>query len=484
MKKLLSILLVICLAALTLCACGESGNDKKSEGSQTASQADDKGTSKAASTFSYKLKATKLKSLNIKGDEFTYDNVGIIYKSGDNYGLVSPDGANDTGAKFYQLKQLTYDNSYYALGVTSKPAASEQNYIGLYNSKGEQLIPEQYASIDFINDRYVKVVKVDKETKNKDDALVYSTNRLISISPSDEDILYSGTWYVFDLEKGDLVKGVSGTKPYYISAKGGYLIYKNDDGKELKRDGNGKEVTDERQILNDGGYYFSNSDGSQTVYDAEDNKLFTLSKSDGLVSDVKDGYYKVSKYDDGNSSYYVVDKTGKAVTKEFSDSLYLLDGGLMSVNDQIYTIKGEKVLDFGSTANIEKTFKDASYVKDGDKYAVIDTAGNVLCREDSSDVEKSGFCAYKKGDSENSFYCFKTQKFSVKGKYFGDWLCTKTTDGKSTLYDLRSGDPLIEGDYDLYEVMMDNENGVYYIAAFNDYYKAKGQFDIFEVKAE
>lgn len=127
----------------------------------------------------------------------------MYYKSENSkFGITTFDGKNDTGAKytFCSPKQ-----NYFEVATSEDidfSNTSSLNCFGLVDATGKQIIPNEYAAIKIINERYVQVSKVTQPAQNEDEALVfYSKDMFVVVgSPSENDLLYKGTWSVYDLQ--------------------------------------------------------------------------------------------------------------------------------------------------------------------------------------------------------------------------------------------------------------------------------------------
>ncbi len=109
--------------------------------------------------------------------EFT--GSGYIYQISGKYGVVSLDGSKDTGAKYAAAKEVdgSYSNKGYIAVRELSGDNKNVNTCGLVDKNGNEVLPCKYAGIEMLNDRYAKVITADKETKDKDAALIYYTSR-------------------------------------------------------------------------------------------------------------------------------------------------------------------------------------------------------------------------------------------------------------------------------------------------------------------
>ena len=107
--------------------------------------------------------------------------------------------------------------------VSDASDISGLNCAGLVDATGKELLPQQYAAIDVLNDRFAHVSQVTHAVESKDDALVYYSNEPFSFMPDEDDTFFGGTWSIVDLTTVKPVPGATGTKPYTRSAKGNFV---------------------------------------------------------------------------------------------------------------------------------------------------------------------------------------------------------------------------------------------------------------------
>jgi len=293
MKKIIALLLALMMLATALTACGDA-KDKdsektdettaatagKDEGKTEDEEEEEDEKSEKPGVLPEKLTATKVGSFDVDY-LWSVDECGIRYQDeNDVFGTLTLDGKKNSGAKWTDCRTTGIDYEYYAVTTSTNTEYDEiadLNCYGLANAEGELLIPEKYASFDVLNERYVRVYEVTEQAEGKDDALVYMSNSDWSFLPDEDDAYFKGNWYVYDIEAGGLVDGVSGTKPYYVFARGDVIEYYDDNYDTQYVDANGKEWKHTWFIEEDLGIYGINDEekGEATVYDKDGKKLFT-----------------------------------------------------------------------------------------------------------------------------------------------------------------------------------------------------------------
>ena len=486
MKKLLSILLCLLMAVSVLTvftACGSTDNggndqndgydydndsDGKNEGVSTepvvekeeVAIIDEKG-----SALPEALAAEKI-SFAAYGNIMVFDG-GYIYGKDEKIGIASFDGKSDTGAKYASAKG---EGKYFIVAETEVKAdladLNTLNAFGLVDVTGRVIVPNQYASVSVLNERYVKVCEVLEKTDNKDEALVFMSNSSsVSIFPDNDDYYFNGTWYIYDIVTGNKVEGATGNKAVNPRVKNNIISFTNDEGKEIVINERGEALPENATVMSDGSYTFEGK-----VYGNDGKEMFTL-KKDGYepYNTTEDGrYYIASKMTSDGSYYAVMDKEGRLVSAEFRKSIYVY-GNLIENQDKLYNFKGEQAIEneidyvtYNNAAGIELYI-----IEKGEVITVLDGAFNVVYQGEMAD----GMRAYKSYgvigqtvDKVDSGYCYKTGDFTVSGYPCG-YLLVKG--GKYPAYDLNeviTGTTLISGCRDYTVKILD---GTVYAVAKN-----------------
>ena len=245
----------------------DAGADKKEEDKAEQKPAEESSEAEATATLEG-LKAAKIGRVNVTSDKVEFTEGGIIYQGPDGkYGVVSLDGAKDTGPVYASAREATYQTVI----VTEKEFGGDAlNTSGLIGSDGSLLVPAKYANIEVLNERYARVFTADKETSKEDNAVVFENDGSFYSTAVSGCKMYSGKWEVYDLQKKELVKNVSGTSAkHYVVAKGQFILYYDAKERQVTCDAKGVEVTDGKQIFDNGSYIFE-MNGKSTVYSADE----------------------------------------------------------------------------------------------------------------------------------------------------------------------------------------------------------------------
>lgn len=493
MKKILALLLAL-LMLLSLAACGDSKSDDEEKDGKT-SQSDeiendededdeketkknkkdknkdkdkDKSEKKDDGKTATKLTAKKFATYDNEEAYYYFEDGGVYYEVDDKYGIMSLDGKKDTGAKFAYVD----DEGMYFQVLKKVPGNTleDLNSVTLMDGNGKDLIDETYASYEVLSERFVKVVEITKSVENKDEALLYyNEDGGISFGPSEGDALYGGNWYIYDLETGEKVPGASGTKPYSASAYGDILKITPDTGYSKYINADGEEIPEDNNAVFDNGTYSIIEDETGAVYDAYGEKIFSFSTDD--YDDVRfvNGYYVGSKYDNGASTYFFLDENGKKIGREYDKTPYVY-GNFVHAGDKVYNLDGEVIYEGADYIYVDEITLDYCMVHSEEEYVLIDREGNELGSVEKNseeiDVNSSYLLAYTQKNEKDYYFCIEDGDFTIQGVAVYDFLVKKLEDdGTDKLYDVISGETLLEG-YDYYSCS--NINGEVYVFAENE----------------
>lgn len=486
MKQKLKIGAIVLTIVFALSGC--SATSQLSGDSQTAEKSENGNDQlQVANEFKSNLSAKKVGNVNIDSDSVEITQSGIIYKDvNDNYGVLSLDGKNDTGAKYTYADETSGDAHGYISVYVKDSDENNVNCCGLVDSNGKEILETKYGFISILSERYAKVITADGETTDEDKALFYSTNRLISLAPDSEDTMYSGEWQIYDLKNNKFIKNVSGSLPYNITVNGSFIKFVNDEKTEVTVDEDGNEVSEGTEILDNGSYIIENK-GNAQVYSTEGEKLFEYSTAEYSIRNSREDYYLACSENGDSYQYFLVDNSGKAVSSKFSSQIYSVYTDFLTCDDKIYNFDGEEVVEGEySSLYFDNVYQDAYYVKNDNSYVIFDKKGNVLYKDDNSEnggISHSDFSAYKKKDNYTyQFYNFTDNDFTIEGNYLSDWLVSQESNNAKNVVETRSGNTIIEN-YDHYTAVKDSVNRILYVFAYNivDGSSSSGNFDVYTV---
>ena len=436
----------------------------------------------ASETMATDLKLDKIGSIDKKyiycsyGSAFSYEDYDT-----EKYGIITFDGKSDTGAIYTTCKEI---GNYFQV-TTADPAtiidAASLNCVGIVDATGKEIIPMEYASFSEINDRFLRCCKVTEQTTNKDEALVYYTDDIFSLTASDDDILFKGVWYIFDLAAGQFIEGISATNSYSIYEYGNIIEYVNDADEQIAINAKGEVIPKDADIYDNSTYSL---DG--TVYDENGNKIFSFDEN-GFDPYTADGeYYFASCYKDGTTKYAIMDSTGKIISAEF-DKSPSIEGSLLEVDNKLCKFDGTVVFDATPASdniypsiNYESTFGGAYFIKNDKTYTLIEANGTVLYQGTEDDTYSfdpyTNFTISKKTDDSQLYYSVADKDFTIKGSVIGPWLFeVGNSSDNYDLLDSLTGKTILKDYYD-YDFIKNSGN--YYLIAE----KVEGGYDVYSVK--
>ncbi len=400
-----------------------------------------------------------------KGDlNFTSDY--IFVKSGDEMKLTDEKGKEIKDASGLKISSK---EGYYILTKKGNPVSQSS----LVSREGKVVIPYGPAVIDRLNERFWSVSYAIKETKNKDEAMIYSTDNSFSITPSDEDTLYTGKMNVYDVITGKEVPGVEITSPKArISALGDSLLVKDEKGNAKIYDKDGKVLEEDASKFNiTGGFFTASVNGTTVVYDSSLKRLFETNFYVSGVGESDEYLY----YKDDDQKAILMDKAGKQLIKSKKDGYF----GETSLRSDTDKLEDKDILVFSDTSKddttegliksdgteLSKSIYTAIYYLgngyfDGSRressetvHDVMDSKGKIL-GEKLENFSASDMIAYKEGKESGTkkYYVYdkKDYKLELKGANsiaFGLLKVYDDKSGKYGLYDVISGDQVLDYEY-------------------------------------
>lgn len=495
--RLFSLVLALLMILAMLAGCGSKGNEKPNNdvtptgnNEQVQNTEGEKNDSNEVNNneqlqgpyeaFPVGLKAEKIGSIE-RDSVNTNSGVALTYRDENGkYGIMSLDGKKDTGAKYTVCDPI---ESYFQVSdadMTTFTDAASLNCIGVVDASGNEIIPMKYASVNKINERYIRVCEVTEQTENKDEALVYYTDKMFSITASDDDTFFKGKWYVYDMIAGKMLEGVTGTKPYNIYSNGDFIQYVTDAEEKITINHKGEKLPEDADLFENGMYALIENNAG-VVYDSEGNKLFDYALDGFVPTDSEEEYILASKYDNDVRKYVLLDATGKIVTGEFTDipDVY---GELIHSGEKVYNFKGETIIEGTyKFVNFDEQIGQAWFLRNDKDYTLIKKDGTVLYQGSEDDVTSfdpySYFYIKKKVDDKSMYYSLADKDFTLEGSSFAPWLVQVTK--PNYIYDIAdfiSGKTIISG-YERYSYVAIPGSCIYVYAL-----KADGGLDIYTVK--
>lgn len=373
---------------------------------------------------------------NIKVDDdneicFTHEG-SIYYKKSGLYGVMSLDGKSDTGAVYTYLEE-SYGSvnreSYPYYVVSDRKEGNDVaslNIKGLIDIRGNEIIPQKYAIISVLNEKYANAFALVEPTD------WISSGKYFKIN----GIYYRADVYTYDLATGQIVfvnKCVAdeyGNRDFITDACGNFLVFDNSGHAETV---DGKVLPQGATLFVNGSYAYNG-----VVYDTNGKKIFEYSKNDYVPVEMISDYieYRLNRVDkiadyyfaqttqDG-TGYLLLDTSGNAVSDILPGKPQLILGELLFIDGEIYNFKGKKIIS-GKFTNVyyEEEVGDCwvlinAITEDDTQFTYIDNKGNVIYKctvNDNSNVQVSPFYPYIVYDTEKKkTFCFADKDFTISG---------------------------------------------------------------------
>lgn len=470
MKKILAFLLALAMCSLVAC---DISLPLKTDDST------DKTIETAVDTDFALEKIGELTEENLQ-----YANNGFYLKDeSGKYAIISIDGKNRTDFKYTKVESVQYD--FYQVATAAGMDVNNINSLnayGIVDKNAKEILPAEYALVKPLSERFIYVAKVTAATELKDECLIYySADSIVSnvfTGSEDDDLRFKGTWQIYDVEKKQMVKGVTGTKPSNTEAYGSFIKYTNDAGETVCVDDKGNEW--DSSTVSSNGSYRKEKDDNITYYSSAGEELITVKKDDYNSVSVKENFLIASKnLDDGKIKYFVLDMQGNVISAEFEKNITVYDH-IIECDDYIYDYDGNKILDKKYTTiefdEITKKYYFLSNLSDDGELTIIDKDGNVVYtasykNNDGIKASSSNFLFYKEiATNEFKYYSYKSKDFKYeKVSPVGTWMVSVPNDDEQTrkLINVLTDEELLDG-YKNYHCVVDYDNTVYVYAKAAD----------------
>lgn len=460
-KRIIAMLLTTALI-LGLAACSAGNKEDEVENNNVVN-----------GTFTDFLIAEKIGTIN--RDSFVVNNGGLTYSENGLYGVISYEGLYDTGAIF---SYVSAERNYFEVRENNPVSVNDVACINsayLIDGRGNLVVPGAHAAYDVLNERYVFAATVTKFTNNKDNAIVMGNADLNSFitttAPiSEGDVMYEGTWCIYDITTGAVVPGAQGNARTEVSANGELIRITNPVSYEYV------EINFKGELIPEGAFTFENGtfrvDGEEigAVYAADGTKIFEYDVNDYVPFAAYGKYYAASKIKDGASVFAILTENGEILSEGYTHSPVVYSN-IVHCGDKIYNLQGENIIDGTYTSVTEdKMFGKNWFINVGDEYTMIDEYGNVFYSDKEGDgkiIWYPDFVAEKHKEDGYYFYSYKDNDYTIYtnyGRCFAPWIVkTSNDDFLYNLVDTMTGETLLEGYEDYSSIAYDSY--AYYVYA-------------------
>lgn len=505
MKKIIALLLAL-LTLLSLCACNSDGKEEKSDNEKVNSE-----TAQAQTDSNVIIDTPapdeenepEIDSMVQTPPQNDYGNDKVqkigsmerrsfVYNENKKQGIISLDGKFDTGAIYYDV---TLNSSGYYYARTKEYDSPENldviNSINLVDPHGKTLITG-FMDYSKVSDRFIAAAKAIEVVEGNGEYDYFLSGAWFALSASEGDIKYNADFYIFDLETNSFITSLKyDDSPNSGNFYGDFITYKDASGSSKILNANGYTVPDGAVLLYDtsDAYYKSETGVTGTVYDSQNNALFSYNKgTDYVPYGFTNGYFKARN--PNGSRHVLLDKTGRVVSAEFSVSsgasltsfdvygnVILFRTNATDSKDQIYNFSGgiiaesANVLSCHDQNNFDKPLYYSFRSTKGD-LIIVSTAGEILFEvhgDTSYDRDLDNRVSKKLGE-DYYYFNLKDKQFNIKAQdtTAAPYLAVaETADGLLNIIDTTTGDVIIKG-YSYYSYKTDgtdiyvyaNNNGI------------------------
>ncbi len=379
--------------------------------------------------------------------------------------LLDAAGNPVKGAEAGKIKK---SDGYLVLARPGKPL----NECAVATLDGKIMIPYGPAVVQKINERFWLAGYAKEETKDKEKAIIYSSDKLFSIQPDEKDKLYTGELTVYDITTGKQVPGIKETSPKAkLDAVGDTVYVRGADGSTSIYDATGKAIEKDASAYQKVGnrFYLKSEGGKYTYYDGSLKKLFTSDKYFGGITDTD------YLYESGDKNVTLVDSTGKKIVtsqtkgnfSELNKGSLVLDNGaenFVTFCDSSTSDYLQGLYQTDGTMILKPEFRSLTYMgygylsgsrKKGDEtvYDIYDIKGNLIGKE-LENFASVNMVAYKKGSGDTKdFFVFNKKDYALSlknGTPMGLGLIRSQSAlvSKYGLYDAFTGEELLKEEYD------------------------------------
>ena len=348
---------------------------------------------------------------------YTLEKIGELADTNytTSYGILT--SATDSGITLFSGNGVRFEKQYYAVNDLGNGFYSvsdsdvEINSVGLISLDGLELIPCEAALIEWMNPsmnhRFLLVYYAENVTENEDECLIYSSDRIVSLAPSDKDIMYTGYAKIYDTQNHNFINGLTITidNQYYSKACGNSILISVGNLSQLYgADGTLlMEITGFVDVGND--YFIVSSNGEDKVYDENgleictDKDLNSLNSTSGLLTQFED------------QNCILLDKTGNQILGESFAHIIKETNGFVEVENEngsyeLWNLNNEQIAE-SETSFFSMNKPGYYYVQQSDGYSLIGPQGVIA---ENLEDSPSNACII----NENTAFVIADRDFSLE----------------------------------------------------------------------
>lgn len=337
-----------------------------------------------AGTVSAAVKAAPKETAQVKDAgqelEFSGEN-GILYKKkGDSRVFCDPAGK--------EFPELIFSSVGIWTGEVAelRRQGAETPESCIVRTDGTVLVPWALMVVKAKNDRFLEITFADEKTDNKEEAMMYLTSKMFTISPGEDDVLFKGHQQLLDLQTGKLLDAfvATNTRQSFETCGDSYRVYDGSTWKIYAADGT--VLADDASGINVSGsfYYSYDHSGQNRKLIVYDSALKQVSESEKASSLLSGGLFS---FKGDNDLQGVLSLDGKEMVPAVSEYMpKVLKGGLIQTGKKagdrscygLYDASGKQVLDM-KYENISEMDEGYLYAKEADKkFWLLDPKGRVI----------------------------------------------------------------------------------------------------------
>lgn len=430
----------------------EKVQDEESEKTEEKTETQQGSISTSSVEGSKILKGYSLKKLGTfqdRDDLYTYSSDALMVEVDGTFSRIVYRDGTVSADSYCKIEKL--GDGY--LSVTD--SAEEINSTGVVTVDGEVLIPCEAAYVEWIDSnngtqtgRYLKVVYSTGVTTDESEAYFYVTDRMLSLSAEEGDVLHTGYAKIYDVVKkrfvGDIQSSVTGYNIF--NECGDCFTVKDEDDIVYLYNADGELIKQTSRCQSVGnGYMICYDSGTYEVYDTTGSLRF--STSDYLSGlDSTSGFLKKSV----NSNYVLLDIDGNEILSDPYKSISSEAYGIVEVQSvmgeyQAVTLDGQILA--STTEYLYRMVPGYYYYSENGVYALVGPEGII-----AEGLDSAPYNLAVANDKTLMVLNDKEYSLQLDTKSFNEpanGLITVESDatGKYGMFDLFTGKQLLEYQY-------------------------------------
>ena len=264
----------------------------------------------------------------------------------------------------------------------------------LMTINGDIIIPFSEICIEFLNERYLKIVVPEEITDNPAEAIMRITDSMLSLSIQEGDVLYKGYVKVFDLKTMEYVNTIElHSNESSVAACGDTLYVKDDHEYNMILDSDGNIITENFKSCEIIGEMYSITFDYENyaLYDSNMNKYYAFSAQNSVykLDNAKFLFETIDLLEDYSSVRGVIDLNGTVLIEPQFNYIYDYNDGLIMVNIQKDGISLYGLCDMSGNMVVPFEYDYITYENGFYKCRRISDGGYVIVNADGKKITES-----------------------------------------------------------------------------------------------